>query len=460
MILLLAIFVVVFRVQNVKAGGTIYIRADGSIDGPANITTSDYVTYYFTDNNYDSIIVERDNIVVDGAGYTLQGTVYEIGISMTWRSNVTIKNMEIKAFGCGIYLDCSSNSIISGNNITANNYYSIGLDSSSNNSVSGNKLTANNLYGICLYSSSNKNSITGNNITANTDDGIILTSSNNNSISGNNIADNGNGIYLGFSSNNNSISGNNIMNNECGIYIIRTSNNTFYHNNIINNTQQVDFYESDYTNFWDNGVEGNYWSNYTGVDSDHDGIGEAHHKIDASNIDYFPLIGKFSSFNTFLGYKVNVISNSTISDFKLGLQMQLPKLGFNVTSIFFYVTGETGMGFCRICIPRSLLNGTYKVFVNGTEVPYSPLPCSNDTHSYLYFNYTHSTQEVIIIPEFPSLIILPLFMIATLLSALVYRGKKSKMSVVASFYQIDISSASYKNSVLLVEISDFKWESL
>jgi hypothetical protein len=70
-----------------------------------------------------------------------------------------------------------------------------------------------------------------------------------------------------------------------------------------------------------------------------------------------------------------------------------------------------------------LMNETYQVFVNGTEVQCNLLPCSNTTHSYLYFTYNHSTQEVIIIPEFPAFLILPLFMAATLLAVIIIRRK-------------------------------------
>jgi len=74
-ILLTNLLGITIKVEKVKASGTIYIRADGSIDPPTpNIITADNVTYTFTDDNYDSIVVERNNIVVDGAGYTLQGT--------------------------------------------------------------------------------------------------------------------------------------------------------------------------------------------------------------------------------------------------------------------------------------------------------------------------------------------------------------------------------------------------
>jgi len=62
----------------------IYIRADGSIEPPgAPVSTVDNVTYTLTDNivdaappeNLRAITIDRDNIVLDGAGYTLQGTV-------------------------------------------------------------------------------------------------------------------------------------------------------------------------------------------------------------------------------------------------------------------------------------------------------------------------------------------------------------------------------------------------
>jgi len=110
-----------FNIQLVKASGTIYIKADGSIDPPtANITTVDNITYTFTDNNYDSIVVERDNIVINGAGYTLQGTGSGTGTNLAGRSNVTIKNMMIKAFDTGIWLYESSNNSISGNIIKNN----------------------------------------------------------------------------------------------------------------------------------------------------------------------------------------------------------------------------------------------------------------------------------------------------------------------------------------------------
>jgi len=124
-------------------------------------------------------------------------------------------------------------------------------------------------------------------------------------------------------------------------------------------------------------------------------------------------MGMFSDFKATSEHHVQTICNSSISDFQ-----------FNGTAISFNVTGETDtIGFCRICVPRALMNETYQVFVNGTEVQCNLLPCSNTTHSYLYLTYNLSTQEVIIIPEFPAFLILPLFMAVTLLAVIIIRRK-------------------------------------
>jgi parallel beta-helix repeat protein len=357
-LLFIGILSLTFDIQPVEAQyQIIYIKADGRVAGTTDISNVDNVTYTFTDNINGEIIVERDDIVVDGAGYTLQGTGSEIGIYLLLRINVTIKNMEIKNFWAGIQLSFAWNNTISGNTITAFDYCGIYMTlSASHNTISGNTITdpiqPGYIHGIYLEENSGNNIISGNYI-----DGFWW-----------------NGIYSKGSSNN-IISGNTMKNNVNGIYLNGGSNNRIYHNNFIHvpNPCYLGQYASMHT--FDAGypLGGNYWCDYygegyKGVDlfsglfqneTGSDGIGDTPHLMPFDNEDNYPLMGMFSDFNVTSEHHVQTICNSTISDFK-----------FNGTSICFNVTGETDTtGFCRICIPRALMNETYQVFVNGTEVP-------------------------------------------------------------------------------------------
>jgi len=334
--------------------------------------------------------------------------------------NATVENLNLTSNGQGLLLGYTNNSRITGNSIT-NNYDGVWLYSSFGNTISQNNIALNNYYGVYLNGNSSNNSISGNNIT---DNGhcIELDEVSDNMISRNNITNSEYGIYS-WKSSNCSIYENTLTNNDYGVWLESESsfpNNRFFHNNFVDNYQHVHIYiAGSYIsghNFWDNGFEGNYWSNYTGLDLDPDGIGDSSHVIGANNTDDYPLMGMFSDFNATSEYQIQTVCNSSISNFQ-----------FNGTAINFYVTGDNGTaGFCRICIPAALMNETFRVFVNGTEILPSPepLPCSNSTHSYLYFNYSHSTQEVIIIPEFSSLIILPLFIITTLAAAMMFRRRR------------------------------------
>jgi parallel beta-helix repeat protein len=329
-LLLIGMLTLAFNIQPVKAWtGTVYIRADGSIDPPdAPIMTFDNVTYTLTDNITsfgDGIIVERDNIVIDGAGYSLQGppTRWPLfkGIDLSGRRNVTVTNMKIMSIYYGIYLNSSSNNSIVRNTLTANgkgiwlsgssNYTSIvgnnitnnlqgiHLRASNHNSIVANNLenemegiifTGDYIGGILLYALNNSvvrnnikahtvrgislisslnSTIVRNSIIGNNEEGIWLSNSFDNHIVENNITSNGKGIRI-MGSSGNTFYGNNIVNNQEGIFLSSpANNNVIYHNNFINNTQQVYIYPIHHPiNVWDDGYPsgGNYWSDYEGDD--------------------------------------------------------------------------------------------------------------------------------------------------------------------------------------------------
>ncbi len=230
---LLSVLGIAIKVERVEASATIYIRASGLVEGTDKIVTLDNVTYTFTDNINDAVVVERSDILIDGAAFSIVGSESGTGLNLTTVTNVTIANTNIKNFNLGIRLYSSSNNNISGNNITENNY-GISLSFSHNTTISGNNITATNYGGMSIVTSNN-NSISGNSITE-TQSGIVLSVSSYNSISGNNIAKNEYGIFVEFCSNN-SISGNTLTeNNEYGIRLDYLGNTSISGNNITNNS--------------------------------------------------------------------------------------------------------------------------------------------------------------------------------------------------------------------------------
>ena len=78
--------------------------------------------------------------------------------------------------------------------------------------------------------------------------------------------------------------------NWCGIHLYCSSDNRIHYNNITGN-EYNNAYDSYRTNTWNSATAGNYYSDYTGTDSDDDGIGAAPHPLPGgSSIDYFPLM--------------------------------------------------------------------------------------------------------------------------------------------------------------------------
>jgi len=282
---------------------TIYIRADGSIDpsgAPIQRKGDLYVLTSNVTSDADGIVVERDNVILDGAGCTLQGTGNGTGLNLTGRSNVTITNVKIKAFDLGIWLAASSTNTIA-RNILAENHNGIGLDyTSNNNTILGNNVTGTDDGGILV--AGNENVIIDNlvsNCVGVYGWGINVYVANNNAITKNKVMNNTCGLRL-YHSRNNIIDNNEIADNSYGIYLEEDSgNNTIYYNNFINNTNQA--HVESLTNAWDCGYPsgGNYWSDYNGTDlysgpyqneTGNDGIGDAQYIIDSNNQDRYPLM--------------------------------------------------------------------------------------------------------------------------------------------------------------------------
>jgi len=117
-------------------------------------------------------------------------------------------------------------------------------------------------------------------------------------------------------------------------------------------------------------------------------------------------------------YPVSIVTNSTISNFTFN--QSLKEINFNVTGL------DGTLGFCNLTLPNTLVQdlwqGTFTVLVDGEE-PIQMNIWTDETHTYVYFTYVHSEHEVVMIPEFQAFLVLPLFIITTLVTAMVCRRR-------------------------------------
>jgi len=144
--------------------------------------------------------------------------------------------------------------------------------------------------------------IVGNDISLQGEAGIWITSSRYGRVEGNRIHDNfgtmggaGTGLAVASSpgdplvGDGTRVRCNEFLSNGVGESVSGSSGVLTHGNNFLNNLLHAAD-DSASANAWDNGTSGNYWSNYTGVDSDGDGIGDTPYAIDADTFDEKPLI--------------------------------------------------------------------------------------------------------------------------------------------------------------------------
>jgi parallel beta-helix repeat protein len=231
---------------DIVDGHTFGYDAFAAIQDGVDAVEDDGTVIVYAGTYNENIIIEKTLTLLGDDRDTpiIQGFGSGYGIHQHRTSDVTIKNFNIKQFINGIYLYYSRDSTIIGNTI-------------SDNSVNGIQLT-----------------------------GYLDPLGN-----------------PGYSSNN-IITENIISENGCGINLdTYTSNNNIYFNNIIENEIQA---EDSGTNTWDNGEsEGNYWSDYQGLDCGDmtypwdstgkheiagDGIGDTLVPHPLTDYDYYPYV--------------------------------------------------------------------------------------------------------------------------------------------------------------------------
>jgi parallel beta-helix repeat protein len=269
-----------FEAAATDVNVTVYIRADGSVDPATAPLQRDGNVYMLTGSVNGDIVVQKDDIAIDGAGHAIRGTKAREsrGISVVGRANVTVRNLEITGFWYGIWLSGSSRNSIFENNIMNNqrgievyssfencifrNDISNDLDGielyafSNNNSIFENRIASND-YGVLIYDSFD-NSILRNTITQNRYGGIFLHDSSNSRIFENNLTGNWNGIELDFHSDYNTIVGNTITENGDGIRFQSSSDNCVAKNRMVKNSYGVRLSSGSTNNsFFENKIRAN-----------------------------------------------------------------------------------------------------------------------------------------------------------------------------------------------------------
>ncbi len=211
---------------------------------------------------YECITIVSSDVILDGAGFTINGSTgpfgngvhaYNYSVQLT---NVTVKNLKTSNSNPGIQYEYISNGSIMNNTVLSTQY------------------------------------------------GIYLQNSDNITIFDNNASSTWMGIHIG-NSNDNNVTGNKVTSNSYGIFIYQSSGN-FIFNNYFNNT--INARDFDGGNIWNitripqiniiGGpyLGGNFWGDYSGNDTDGDGLGNTLIPYTIANLtgsahgyDYLPL---------------------------------------------------------------------------------------------------------------------------------------------------------------------------
>ncbi len=301
--------------------------------------------YRFTADIKGYVVVQKDNVAIDGAGFTLTGNGSQgalrpnqvnptTGVNLVQTTSVAVRNLRIVNFIMGI--SPAANAVITGNYF-ANNQ--VGIAEPINADISGNYFE-NNEVGIRTASSSNKNNriigntfannrygvklmvprrtedvISGNTFTGNERTAISLIGCGSVTVSDNVITDTvpgsggnitafpmGWGIELTYAQHC-VITGNYIAGNNYGLcFVSNATDNHFHHNDFINHQQIMLLYKNQGVSelnglieTWDDGFEGNFWSDYKtrypeAQEVAGTRVGDIPYEIDALNVDNYPLM--------------------------------------------------------------------------------------------------------------------------------------------------------------------------
>jgi nitrous oxidase accessory protein len=433
-------------IDNASQGDTILVKSGTYyetlvINKPLFLIGESQETTFIDANNATENIIYINASYVSIENFTIsnnKGYPYSVtepdGIRAEYfSSHINITNNIISSiqYGNGISLQYGSENTIGGNNITTCGGTGVYIEGGSGCSIINNNIV-NNGFGTSFSDASGNNTIIGNyfgNSTYNY------------------------GLQLNNDCSNNTIVGNTFAYNQYGLAIEPPSSNTFYHNNFIQNTFQALLFggNSDWAglvNYWDNGKEGNYWSDYHGIEIDHTGIGNSPYPLVANwdgntvYFDNYPLILPFNTSSSFPtptptptstptpsptptqtaiptpspislpspspitvlattdnGSTIELTISGNITSSQMSNLVMATNQSESITTLSFTVTGQSGTaGLGNVTIPKnSITYGTKPtIFIDGQ--PASNQGYTQDSSNYYVWYITHfSSHQISII---------------------------------------------------------------
>lgn len=260
-------------IRGFNIEGCMYgVRADGYNSDRATITDNNFVSCLY------GLYMRNSSEITDNSFY---GNSHSIRLYRGM--DVSVTNNYFEGGGSGIYFDYATTNSVASDNVMTNLGQAIRVHSvtNGNNTIERNTVTECS-YGIYSYSS-NGNVFRCNNL-SNNNTGIYNyrdRSGSGNTYINNTITGSRQGLYSYVSCGSTFI-GNTIQDSTYyGLYLYNNSNfNTFYNNSFVNNATQT-YIRYSTGNIFNVALPegGNHWSDWTGPDSDGDGLVDAPYLI-------------------------------------------------------------------------------------------------------------------------------------------------------------------------------------
>ena len=211
-----------------------------------------------TEDHSGNIVIGASNVTLDCNGHSITGQASGIGISLTNRTDVTVKNCHVTNFLIGFVVFASNDNTLT-DNLAEGNETGIALNQADGNTLVGNVASHNTGDGINLFDSSENNVLEGNTANSNTTNGFSLNLGAVGNILDGNVANNN---LIGFflvSSSYNTLKGNTANSNTHGFFLAEGAVGNILDGNVANDNLDngINLNQADGNSIEGNEVNGN-----------------------------------------------------------------------------------------------------------------------------------------------------------------------------------------------------------